>query len=142
MIRLLILFITLVTCIGCTQQPKINLEHLNGYWEIDRVTSSFNDSEKKYNFNPTVDYFKTTDSIGFRTKLQPNFMGNYRGSKQKLNYTISHKSGKYIITYNTPTDTWIDTLVEASKEQLCIQNKEGTYYFYRKFTPINLNEKK
>ncbi|WP_010182173.1 hypothetical protein [Aquimarina agarilytica] len=141
MIRLISSLIIFFSILSCTQQPQIDLVHLNGYWEINHVITA-NENQKKYNFNPTIDYFKTEDSIGFRTKLQPNFIGTYKGSKQKLNYTIAHKAGKYIITYKTISDTWNDILIEASPDQLCIENKEGTRYFYRKFTPIQLNEKK
>ncbi len=138
MIRLILLCFTILLFTNCTQQPKVDLKYLNGYWEIDRVVDSFGKNEKKYNFNPMVDYFKTTDSIGFRSKLKPNFTGNYQGSKQKLKYRISHKNGKYVITYNSISGSWNDILIEASDDQICIKNKQGIYYFYRKFTPIQL----
>ncbi|WP_010521435.1 hypothetical protein [Aquimarina agarivorans] len=133
--------LALFTLFSCNTKNSVDLTYLNGYWEIDRAITSCG-SEKKYNFNPMVDYFATKDSVGFRAKLKPNFTGTYEGSKQQINYTVSRKGEKYVITYKNASNTWKDILIKATENQLCIENNEGTQFYYRKFTPIKINEEK
>lgn len=133
---------------NCSQKPVINLNNLNGYWEIDRVVISNEsqklgqDSEKNYNFNRSVEYFVTKDSLGFRTKVTPGINSKFKTNGQKLKYKISYKEGKYIVTYHTPTSKWSDELIEASAKQICFANQRGDRYYYRKYTPITIDEKK
>ena len=144
-ISLILIIVSFFT--SCSKKPVIDLNNLNGYWEIDRVVISDEsqkqgqDPEKNYNFNRSVEYFVTKDSVGFRSKVSPGFNGKIQSNAQKLNYTISYQKGKYIVTYNTPTSKWSEELIEASPEQICIANQRGDHYYYRKFTPITIDEK-
>ena len=66
------LYITAILCFlffSCSEETKvIELNNLNGYWEIDHVITS-SGSEKKFGFNAYVDYFKTSDSVlGFAVR--------------------------------------------------------------------------
>ena len=145
---LIFLSLILSSFISCKKQSTIDLTNLNGYWEIDRVVISDKsqqqgqDPEKNYNFNKSIEYFSTKDSLGFRTKVVPSFNGKYETNNQKLNYTISHQKGIYYITYKNIGNTWKDKLIEASENQICIANQRGDKYIYRKFTPIIIDEKK
>ena len=138
-LHLIILFCFLF--FGCSKEKKvINLAHLNGYWEIDRVITP-NGNEKKFGFNPYVDYFKTEDSIGFRSKVKPRFGGTYQSNQEKITYRINTKTDSIFITYTNAKKTWNDLLIEASAQQICLQNNLGNLYFYRPYTPIIIDEK-
>ena len=68
-IRLHILTISCFIFFSCHKEKKeIDTTKLNGYWEIDRVITP-SGNEKKFGFNPYIDFFKTIDSIGFRLSL-------------------------------------------------------------------------
>ena len=138
------LYIVVILCFlffSCAEEKKvINLSNLNGYWEIERVITS-SGSEKKFGFNPFVDFFKTTDSIGFRSKVKPQFGGSYQSNQQKISYRINTKNDSVFITYKNAQKTWNDVLIEASETQICLQNDLGNLYFYRPYTPIIIDEK-
>lgn len=138
------LSITITLCwllFSCSEEKKvIDLTNLNGYWEIDRVITS-GGSEKKFGFNPYIDFFKTNDSVGFRSKTKPQFGGKYQSNKEKIRYRINTKNDSIFITYTNAKKTWADVLIEASATQICLQNNLGNLYFYRPYTPIIIDEK-
>ena len=126
---------------SCNKEKKvIDLDNLNGYWEIDHVITS-NGDEKKFGFNSYVDYFKTNDSIGFSSKVKPQFGGTYKSNNQKITYYINTKNDSIFITYNRNKKSWDDLIIEATTKQICIQNIEGNLYYYRPYTPILIDEK-
>lgn len=138
------LYVTAILCFlffSCGEEKKvIELTNLNGYWEIDHVITS-SGSEKKFGFNAYVDYFKTNDSIGFRSKVKPQFGGRYKSNNQKIVYRINTKNDSVFVTYNNAKSSWDDLVIEASAQQICLQNKEGNLYFYKPYTPIIIDEK-
>lgn len=126
---------------SCSEEKKvIDLTNLNGYWEIDQVITP-SGSEKKFSFNAYVDYFKTTDSIGFRSKVKPQFGGKYKSNQQKIIYHINTKNDSVFITYTNAQKSWNDLVLEASPQQICLQNNLGNLYYYRPYIPIIIDEK-
>ena len=139
-IRLYILTLFFGLFFSCSEEKKsIDITHLNGYWEIDRVITS-SGSEKEYGFNEYVDFFKTQDSAGFRSKVKPQFGGKYKSNSQKIEFRINTNNDSIFITYGNNTETWNDLIVEATAQQICLQNKQGNLYYYRPYTPIIIDE--
>lgn len=135
---------TLILCFGlffsCNEEKKsINLKHLNGYWEIDHVVT-LDGNEKTYGFNEYVDFFKTEDSLGFRSKVKPQFGGKYKSNSQKITYNINTVNDSIFITYGKNSKTWNDLILEATDQQICLKNKQGILYYYRPYTPIIIDE--
>lgn len=122
------------------KEAVIDINNLNGYWEIDHVITS-SGNERKFGFNASIDYFKTNDSIGFRSKVKPQFGGTYKSNNQKITYHVNTKNDSVFITYTNAHKTWNDLITEASTKQICLQNKEGSLYYYRPYTPIIIDEK-
>ena len=138
------LCITAILCFifsSCSEERKIiDLENLNGYWEIDHVITA-NGSEKKFGFNAYIDFFETIDSTGFRSKVKPQFRGKYKSNNQKITYRINAKNDSVFITYKNAKKTWDDLIIEATSQKICLQNKEGNLYYYKPYTPIIIDEK-
>jgi hypothetical protein len=56
--KLLILFFLGTIGLSCKQKiTDTDLQHLNGYWEIEKVTLPDGDT-KEYKVNETIDYFQ------------------------------------------------------------------------------------
>ena len=139
-IHLYILSLFLGLFLSCNQDKKsIDLTHLNGYWEIDRVVNPSGE-EKKYGFNEYVDFFKTEGNIGFRSKVKPQFGGKYKSNAQKITYRINTNNDSIFISYGNDSNTWNDLIIEATDQQICLQNKQGSLYYYRPYTPIIIDE--
>ena len=55
--------------LGCSENPENYIEHIGGYWEIEKVIMP-NGTKKEYRINETIDYITVNDSLkGFRKKL-------------------------------------------------------------------------
>ncbi|MCO4823086.1 MAG: hypothetical protein KC469_13540, partial [Flavobacteriaceae bacterium] len=72
-----IILMSFVFFTSCSQDPESYIEHLSGYWEIDRVEKN-NDIIKDYSISTMVDYFEMTNTYqGFRKKVSPKLDGSY-----------------------------------------------------------------
>ncbi|PWK17677.1 lipocalin family protein [Xanthomarina spongicola] len=137
--RLLIISIISFCLISCSKNPETFVEHLEGYWEIEEVIL-VDGSKKSYTFNDTVDYIEVSDSLaGFRIKLKPHFDGTFKTSKDSEQFTIKIENDSLNLYYKTPFDTWKETILLATEEQLKVINKNKAVFLYKKFTPINLD---
>ena len=136
--RILIIIITLLN-LSCSKNPESYIEHLNGYWEIEKVILASGE-EHTYSYNEFVDYFSVPDSLkGFRKKLKPNISGGYETSKDVETFHLKIENDSLNIYYDTNFAHWKETILSASEEELLIINKAKVLYLYRRFQPLNLN---
>lgn len=122
---------------NCTTK-EINLKYLNGYWEIDRVEKN-GKLLKQYNYNEFIEYFQLTDSVGFRMKLKPSFIGKFSGNLEKNTFKIqsitNSENLKIIYTTQNLKEEFFDEITDKVLE---ISNANGLTYYYKKYTPIDL----
>ncbi|MDN3594718.1 lipocalin family protein [Zunongwangia endophytica] len=140
----LIFFVFSLFLLSCNKQdPKEQIQYLEGYWEIDKVKVS-EDSTITYKVNQNVDYLEIEGKTGQRTKVRPQMDGSFKtsNSAEKLELKIEEDSLR--IYYKTPYDSWKETVLNASNDQLVIKNDQDKIYHYKKYTPISIetNEEK
>lgn len=134
----LVLFCVILFC-SCSRNPEANLEHLEGYWEIEEASLA-NGTKKQYKFNETIDYIKFNDSlIGFRKKLKPGINDTYFTSDDAEALVIKIENNKLNIYYSTPYANWKETVLEATSDRLKVSNANQDIYIYKRYTPINLS---
>ncbi|MGB5553066.1 MAG: hypothetical protein WBM83_00310 [Flavobacteriaceae bacterium] len=133
--RVLLLFLILV---GCSDSPTAeDLNNLNGYWEIDHV--EFPDGNKKeYKVSTNVDFIKVENKKGYRKKAQPKFNGSYEVSDDAQPFIISENESVFVLEYKNELSAWSEVLLEVSKDNFAVRNEEGLVYFYKRFTPIKI----
>ena len=135
----LIALLLITTMLSCSKNPESNIEHLQGYWEIDEVMLP-DGSKRDYNYNETIDFFNITDSLtGFRKKLKPNFDGTFSTSDDAESITLVIENDSLNIYYKTQFSEWKETVLEATETQLIIQNQEQLRYIYKRYEPLDLN---
>ena len=124
---------------SCSQDPESILEHVNGYWEIDKVM--FTDGNKKeYKYNDTIDYIRINDSLqGFRKKLKPGFNSKYVTSKDAEGITVKIENDSLNFYYKTPYASWKETVLNADENSLKVINDRATIYLYKRYQPIELD---
>lgn len=130
--------------LSCEQQgPQEKLEHLNGYWEIDRVEFS-KDSIKEFRINETVDYIELENGKGFRTKVRPRFDGSFEVSGDIDSLKAKTEGGDLYLLYSTPFDTWKEKVLQADENSVSIKNERDIIYHYKRYEPLlsNLDETK
>ncbi len=134
---LLIVFGLLI--ISCAKNPETYIQHIEGYWEIEKVTLS-NGFEKEYKFNETIDYISLNDSLkGFRKKMKPGINDTYFTSDDAEAIMIKIENDNLNIYYTTAYAKWKETVLEATPINLTIINENKDVYLYKRYTPINLD---
>jgi len=74
--------------LSCNKQdPKEQIQFIEGYWEIDKVEVS-PDSTITYSINDNIDYFEVKGNSGQRTKLRPQLDGSFKttNSAEKMKW--------------------------------------------------------
>jgi hypothetical protein len=136
--KYLFIILTILLLNGCSKNPETYIEHLEGYWEIEEVVLP-DGTKKSYTYNDTVDYIEVSDSMnGFRIKLKPLFDGSFETSKDSEQFTIKIENDSLNLYYKTPFDSWKETILIATEDQLKIINKNKAVFIYKKFIPISI----
>ena len=116
---------------------KEDLVHLNGYWEIEKVKLT-DGTEKQYNFNPSIDYFEVSDTIGVRKKLQPQLDGTFISTRDSENFTLQISEERIELVYNNTLSSWKEQIISVTKDHMIIKNEAQNMYFYRRFKKLSL----
>ena len=128
---LLILFITLS---GCQKQVGIeDLNNLNGYWEIDSVTTK-EGKEIEFKFNESVDFFEIEGTKGIRTKVKPQLDGAFIKTNDAEGFTADLQNEKLFLHYETNFDAWDERILYLDNSKLITKNDQDITYTYRRFT--------
>lgn len=136
--------ISIILCIlfnlGCTQKVALNdLQLLNGYWEITRVT--FPDgNHKEYTVNTSIDYISLKDNQGFRKKVQPKLDGTFDTSDDAISFSIMKTEKGLAFSYTNELSEWKEELLELSQTHFSIKNEAGLIYEYQRFEHINIKQ--
>ena len=126
--RLIILFIFTLSC-----NKQINLDFINGYWEIVSVSKN-NQLIKEYPFSNAVDFF-IIDSLnnGFRKKIKPKINGSFEITLHEIPISIKNNNNSYEIKYNSPGNQYVETINKLDQNRLVIKNSEGIMFSYKRF---------
>ncbi|MCX2681553.1 hypothetical protein OOZ15_16485 [Galbibacter sp. EGI 63066] len=133
-ILILIGFLT----IGCNTSKVEDLNLLNGYWEIEKMT--FADGKtKEYTVNTVIDFISMkNDSVGTREKVMPRLDGTFVNMQELEDFTIRKKDGNYYMHYKNELDERSEVLIKLTKDQFVVSNGENKTYFYKRFEKFEL----
>ena len=136
--KLIHIYIVIVSMLlsSCTKNTDAFIEHLDGYWEIERVIMK-DATKREFKINQMIDYIHLNDGLtGFRKKLQPNFQGTYKGSNDVEAFKLIKENTTLKITYTTNLNTWTETIIFADPDKLIIENDDEITYEYKRYQPI------
>ena len=138
MTRLSIVLILMILFTSCNNKPEEHLEHINGYWGIEKVEFT-KDSIRDFKINEIVDYIEIVDSLGFRVKVKPQFDGTYipAGEPEKIKVTI--EENKVTLNYSTAFNGWKEVIVASKEDELSLKNERGIIYHYKRYKPLKLD---
>jgi hypothetical protein len=133
------LFLVFGALLSCKQSfVEADLQHLNGYWEIEKVVLPDGD-KKEYKVNETIDFFKIDQNKGFRKKVMPQIDGTYLTNNIQETVKVELIDGTASIYYSTSYAQWNEEIIELSKDKLVIKNQQDLEYYYKR--PIKFSEK-
>ncbi|MGB1269149.1 MAG: hypothetical protein ACPG45_05375 [Flavobacteriaceae bacterium] len=128
----------LIVATSCSKNiTQDDLQHLNGYWDIEFVES---EAKKitKFGVNSTIDFYYLNDNNkGYRKKVKPDFSGKYKTNNIKDSIRITNENNQFIIHTSTPLDSWEDIIIELTPEKLILQNDKGVLFHYKKHEKYN-----
>lgn len=133
------LFFSLLLLFGSCNKSDTqgNIKYINGYWEIDRVEMA-DGTERKYNFNQTIDFFEVIELTGIRKKVQPKLDGNFNITQDSETFTLKTENDSLNIYYKTSQWSWKETILSIKENQMIIKNKDGNIYFYKRYQKLDL----
>lgn len=117
------------------QDPQEQIQHIDGYWEIEKVEFS-KDSVRAYKFNETVDYLDLNGETGIRKKVKPQLGGSYEVTNDAEHLELKIEDGHLFIFYSTPYDSWKERVVKAEEDKLKLENEDGIIYHYKRYKPL------
>lgn len=133
------LIIILFVFFSCSQNTSSYLQHINGYWEIEKV-ELYDGTEKVYKYNETIDYIEINDSLkGFRKKLRPVFNNTYVATQDAKGLTAKIENDSLNLYYKTPYASWKETVLLANENQLQVINANKDVYIYKRFKGLDLD---
>ena len=126
--RLIILFLFIISC-----DKQINLDLINGYWEIVSVSKN-NEFIKEYPFSNAVDFF-IIDSLnnGYRKKIKPKINGSFEITLHEIPISIKNSNNFYEIKYYSTGNQYTETISKLDQNRLVIKNSEGIIFSYKRF---------
>ena len=126
--RLIILFFFIISC-----DKQINLDLINGYWEIVSVSKN-NEFIKEYPFSNAVDFF-IIDSLnnGYRKKIKPKINGSFEITLHEIPISIKNSNNYYEIKYYSTGNQYTETISKLDQNRLVIKNSEGIIFSYKRF---------
>ena len=126
--RLIILFFFIISC-----DKQINLDLINGYWEIVSVSKN-NEFIKEYPFSNAVDFF-IIDSLnnGYRKKIKPKINGSFEITLHEIPISIKNSNNFYEIKYYSTGNQYAETISKLDQNRLVIKNSEGIIFSYKRF---------
>lgn len=126
--RLIILFFFIISC-----DKQINLDLINGYWEIVSVSKN-NEFIKEYPFSNAVDFF-VIDSLnnGYRKKIKPKINGSFEITLHEIPISIKNNNNSYVIKYYSVGNQYVETINKLDQNILVIKNSEGIIFSYKRF---------
>ena len=126
--RLIILLFFIISC-----DKQINLDLINGYWEIVSVSKN-NEFVKEYPFSNAVDFF-IIDSLnnGYRKKIKPKINGSFEITLHEIPISIKNNNNSYEIKYYSTGNQYVETISKLDQNRLVIKNSEGIIFSYKRF---------
>ncbi len=138
MMRVSMVLILMIFLSGCNNKPEDHLEHINGYWGIEKVEFT-KDSIRDFKINEIVDYIEIVDSVGFRIKVKPQFDGTYIQAGEPEDIQVKNEDEKVALYYSTPFNNWKEIIVASKEDELSLKNERGFIYHYKRYKPLKLD---
>lgn len=128
----LLVSLIFIILVSCNQKIKdSDLQHLNGYWEIEKVVMP-DKSTKEYKVNTTYDYIEIKNSEGFRKKVYPQLTGNFQTSDDSEIFKITKEDNVFKMNYENGENQWTEVLELVNETSFVVKNEANITYHYKK----------
>ncbi len=129
----------LLVCVGCTSSvEQSDLQHLNGYWEIEKVTQP-KGKEVDFSMNTIYDYYEIDQNHkGFYKKASPQLDGTFMVDDYQEEIKVSQKDNEFILKFHSEFNDREVIITELSSHRFSFINQDNKTYFYKRAEPLNI----
>jgi hypothetical protein len=130
-----VLLIVVTFSMLCCKDPirSVNLENIQGYWEIEYVIFP-NASKKKYTLNNQIDYIHYKEGKGYLKKVQPTVEGRFQTSDVAMPFTIDASEEVYKLVFENGI---VEIIEEVNQKTLVLRTLDNTSFHYLRHQPLN-----
>lgn len=136
-ISLIVFSIVVISCSKSVSEQ--DLQHLNGYWEINEVKTPDGET-KAYQSNNNADYFVLNDQNGTRSKVVVQLDGTILSNGIQENFTVKDSANAIYLNYQTEFSQWTEKVDQLTADKLIIINDNNIKYIYKRFKPVTIDE--
>ena len=120
----------LVIFIRCSSPEKVQIDRLDGYWEIEFI---YQDGEK---FTPKVskiifDHYQIQYPKGYLNKVALELNDSFYTSKDMTFFEIEKRNAKYYINYKSRWDEWKSKINFLDSQKLILEIGNRTFHYKR-----------
>lgn len=136
-LKLIAILLLLLSCEKL--DPSQQVGHIAGYWAIESVTMP-DGSKKEFSISTTIDFFEVVADSGIRKKVTPKLDGSYLTNDVTEKFRLKVEKDSLRMYYETPFDTWEETVLKADDSILKVKNRDHKIYTYKRFNTFKVIE--
>ena len=125
-----ILLLSFVVLSACKNSSKLELNQLNGYWEIDFVKQE-NETFQNKQSNPLYDFYSIKDGEGIYKKVAPQLDGSFLTSESSIPFEIKEDNGTFKIQFNSPWNVWQKTIKKLDSQKIVLFHQGRSFHYKR-----------
>lgn len=134
-VGVLTLIFLVASCHSPSEQEVI--QNLNGYWKIHKVKKKGEKEIREYKFSTSIDYIEVDSAgEGYRVKVKPQLDSTFKTTKDAEHFTLEMKEDSLRFQYETPMDSWTETLISSHENEFKVKNNRGITYTYKRFESL------
>lgn len=125
-----ILLLVFAVLFACQKNSKLELNQLNGYWEIDFVQQE-NETFQSKQSNPLYDFYSMKNGKGFYKKVAPQLDGSFLTTESNIPFEIKEDNGTFKIQFNSPWNVWRKTIKKLDSQKLVLFHQGRSFHYKR-----------
>ena len=122
--------ICFLTLLGCRVGPIIELDQIDGYWQIEFVQQE-NETFKSKQTSLLYDFYSTKNNKGFYKKVAPQIDGSFKTSKNAVSFQILKDNEDFILQFSSPWNKWVKKIKHLDSEKLVLYHEERSFHYKR-----------
>lgn len=130
MLKIYCTLVVYLMLIGCRAEPTIELDQIDGYWQIEFVQQENETFESKQT-SPLYDFYSTEKNKGVYKKVAPQIDGSFQTSESAVSFEIIKDNGNVILQFTSPWNAWIKTIKHLDAETLVLYHEERSFHYKR-----------
>ena len=116
--------------LGCQAEPIVELNQIDGYWQIEFVQQE-NEIFKSKQSSVLYDFYSIKNSKGYYKKVAPQIDGGFKTSKSAVSFQILKDNEDFFLQFTSPWNKWIKKIKHLDSEKLVLYHQKRSFHYIR-----------